>query len=143
MAQQAKFSINVKPRARDQFLGTGIVYMSVLMDYSLEGGNAYLEKLGLVQPPGLVLVPLRHEITYHSPLLMSEEAKVSARTTRLGRSSAASEYQINEAKTERPIANILLNSVLIDIETGRSVPIPDEWRQKIIAFEGKENVEVA
>jgi hypothetical protein len=31
----------------------------------------------------------------------------------------------------------------MDLETGRSVPWPDEIKQKVIAIEGKENVEVA
>jgi len=31
----------------------------------------------------------------------------------------------------------------MDTETGRSVPLDEEFKQKVLAFEGKENVEVA
>jgi len=143
MAQKAKFSISVKPRARDQFLGTGIVFVSAYLDWLADLADAYLEKVGVVAPPNTMLTTLRHELTYHSPLLISEEAKVSLRTIRLGRSSFTNETQITEAKTGRPIVTVITVGLWMNPQTGRSVPIPEDGKQNVIAFEGKENVELA
>jgi len=143
MVEQFKFSINIRPRATDEYRGTGMVYMSTYLDWTEDVVNAYVEKLGLVTPPNRALVPLRQEITYHSPLMIREEAKVSNRITRLGRSSTVGDTQITEARSGRLIVTIMAVGVWMDIKTGRSVPIPDEWKQKVIAFEGKANVEVA
>ena len=41
MAEQFKFSMNIKPRVRDQFLGTGIVLMSVLLEWEADAAAAY------------------------------------------------------------------------------------------------------
>ncbi|NOQ43687.1 MAG: hypothetical protein GQ560_04425, partial [Dehalococcoidia bacterium] len=109
---------------------------------------AYGREMGII--PGRSHYPynisdpeLKIEIAIQSGLLVVEEAKVYMRTKRLGRSSCDQEYLITEAKTERPIATVTMTRVHMDLETGRSVPWPDENKQKVIALEGKENVEVA
>ena len=143
MAQQLNFSIDIKPRSTDQFLGTGIVFASAYLDWLVDVYDPYLEKLGLEPPQNTMPAPLRYELTFHGPLLISEEAKLSVRTARIGRFSVTAEFQITEAKTGRPVTTIIGTTVWVDAQTGHSVPLPDEWKQKVIAFEGKENVEVA
>jgi len=41
------------------------------------------------------------------------------------------------------VASITIVGIYVDSQMGRSIPISDETKRKIIAFEGKENVEVA
>jgi len=143
MAEEFKFGINIKPRARDDFRGSGIVFMSVYLDWALDVTNAYLEKLGVAPPPNTIPTPVRQELTYHSPLLISEAARVYVRTTRIGHSGTTWLIHITEAKTGRPIVDITNIVVWMDTQTGQSVPYPDEQKEKVIAFEGKENVKVA
>ena len=53
------------------------------------------------------------------------------------------EFQFNEASSGRAVATIIQTYVNLDLQAGRSVPLDEEFKQKVIAFEGKENVEVA
>jgi len=148
MVQQFKFSIKVKPRFSEEYLYSGVVDIArCIAAWCRESYFTYLREMGIFPgthyPPNIVNAELKIEIAIQSALLVVEEAKVYMRTKRLGRSSCDQEYLITEAKTERPIATVTMTRVSIDIETGRSVPWPDEIKQKIIAIEGKENVEVA
>jgi len=143
MAQEAKFSINVKPRFGDEYAASGVVHDLYYHVYAREAQFAYWDHLGIDLVPAGRPTPLRIESAYTTPLLMKEEAKVFVRITRIGRSSSTMETQINETVSGRPVATITTIAVSVDPQTGRSVPLPDEWKQKVIAFEGKENVELA
>jgi len=143
MAQEAKFSINIKPRVLDELRGTGVVSAEHFLVYRTDAAFAYLEKVGIPLRPNPVPVVLRWDVALISPLGIGEELKISVRTTRLGRSSYATEFQLNEASSGRPVATIYETGVLMDLETGRSTPWLEEDKQKVIAFEGKENIEVA
>ena len=148
MVEQFKFSINVKPRLSEEYLYTGVVDIARwIVAWCQDAYIAYLREMGIFPgkqfPPNILNPQLKIEIALQSALLVDEEAKVYMRTKRLGRSSCDQEYLITEAKTERLIATVTTTRVHMDIETGRSVPWPDEIKQKIIAIEGKEKVEVA
>lgn len=148
MVEQFKFSINVKPRFSEEHLFTGVVDIARwILAWCQESYFAYLREMGKFPgphyPSNIADPQLKIEIALQSALRVDEEAKVYMRTKRLGRSSCDQEYLITEAKTERPIATVTMTRVHMDLETGRSVPWPDEIKQKIIAIEGKENVEVA
>lgn len=86
---------------------------------------------------------VRNKITYTSSLAIGEELKISVRTLRIGRSSLTTEFQFTEASLGSPVATITETAVNMDLQTGRSARLPEDWKQKIIAFEGKENIEVA
>ena len=148
MVEQFKFSINVKPRHSEEHLFTGVVNIAGwTVTWCQEAYVAYIRAMIILAlphyPSNIVDPQLKIEIAIQSALLVDEEAKVYMRTKRLGRSSCDQAYLITEAKTERPIATVTMTRVHMDLETGRSVPWPDEIKQKVIALEGKENVEVA
>lgn len=140
---EAKFSMNIKPRILEERPGTGIVAAEYFLIYHVDAFFAYLDKVGIVCVPNPILVMVKNEITYTSPLAIGEELKISVRTMRIGRSSLTPEFQFTEASSGRPVATITETLVNMDLQTGRSTPLPEDWKQKIIAFEGKENVEVA
>ena len=142
MAEKFKFSINVKPSSEHEFGSTGLVYDLTYFVWARQAYVAYTRHLGDVAPPNSRATPLRMEAVYTTPLLMTEEAKVYFRTTKIGRSSITQEAQINEAASERPVATITAVGVSVDTQTGRSVPISEENKQTVIDFEGKENVEI-
>ena len=110
--------------------------------YRHDAAWAYLEKVGIPRRPNPVIVSVRWDVTLTSPLRIGEDLKIWVRVTRLGRSSGTTEFQLNEANSGRPVATIIDTGVVMDIETGRSTPWLEEDMQKVIAFEGKENVEV-
>ena len=147
MAEKYKVSINVKPRFGDEFGATGVVYDLTYFNWARDAMGAYARELGAGGggggPAGAWGATTRMEAVYTTPLLMTEEAKVYLRVSRIGRSSMTGEVQINEATSGRQVATITFVQVTIDPQTGRAVPVSDEVKQRIIDFEGKENVEVA
>lgn len=146
MAEKYKVSINVKPRFGDAYGGTGVVYDLTYFNWARDAQGAYARELGAGGgggPAGAWGATIRMEAVCTTPLLMTEEAKVYFRVSRIGRSSMTGEVQINEAASGRQVATITTVQVTIDPQTGRSVPTSDEAKQRIIEFEGKENIEVA
>jgi len=136
-----KFSISVKPMFGDEFRDSGVVHDVVYHTWVREAGTKYADQFGGPEIPGRP-TPVKLEILYSSPLLVTEEAKVSHQTTKLGRSSMTYENQITEAISGRPIATIISTQVYVDMQTGKSTPIPQENKNIIIDFEGRENIEV-
>ena len=144
MALQAKFSVNVKPRRLD--INSGVPTMIGAEYYGMycsEANWAYADKVGFTPTPSMVPSLVRMESVYSSPLMVGEELTISVQTTRLGNSSFNQELQFTESKSGRPIASIVQVWVMMNPQTGRSTALPEELKGKLIAFEGKENVEVA
>jgi acyl-CoA thioesterase FadM len=137
----AKFSITVKPRFGDEFRASGVVHDLVYHTWSREASIGYFNQLSGREVDGRP-TPVKMEITYASPLLMTEEAKVYYGVTKIGKASTTQETQINEAISGRPIAIIKSVFVMVDNKTGRTIPISDENKQLIINFEGQKNIEV-
>ena len=71
--------------------------------------------------------------TYKRPVLLGQMVEVAVRTSRLGNKSLDMEYRLTvdgvEAATGRTV------QVAYDYAAERSIVIPDEWREKIAAFE--------
>jgi acyl-CoA thioesterase FadM len=137
----AKFNIMVKPRFGDEFRASGVVHDLVYYIWVRDASFAYFDNLGTDAIEGRP-TPLKIVTEYSSPMLITEEAKVSVRVKKIGRSSMTMEAQINEAVSGRLIATITTTSVTIDNQTGKAVPLEEAGKQKIIHFEGKDNVEV-
>jgi len=136
-----KFSINIKPMFGDEYRDSGVVHDIVYHTWIRDAGTNYAAQLGGQETSGRP-TPVKMETFYSSPLLITEEAKVSHQTTKIGRSSMIYENTITEAISGRPIATIITTQVNVDLQTGKSIPIPEENKQLIINFEGKENIEV-
>lgn len=143
MAQQAKFSTSLRPRRLETTSATttmiGAEYYAI---YCTEAITAYADKLDMAPAPNMMPALVRMEVDYLTPLMVGEALTISVRTTRLGRSSYTQELQLTESKSGRPIAIVVQVWVNMDLQTGRSTPLPEDGKQKIIAFEGKENIEI-
>jgi acyl-CoA thioester hydrolase len=61
---------------------------------------------------------------------------VGVRTTKLGNKSMQMEQCIAGAEDDIVYAAGKVVLVAYDYATGKSVPIPDEWRDRFAAFEG-------
>ena len=136
-----KFSINVKPMFGDEFRDSGVVHDLVYHTWSREASVAYANQLGGSEVEGRP-TPVKMEINYFSPLLITEEAKVSYGVTKIGKKSVTYETKIDEAISGRPIATLTMTAVMVDNNTGKAIPVPEENKKIMIEFEGKENVEV-
>jgi len=78
-------------------------------------------------------------IEYRKPILLEDQVFILARTSKMGNKSFEMEYEI--VKTEKDGTDILLATgatvlVCINYGTQATIPIPEEWRKKVQAFEG-------
>lgn len=73
------------------------------------------------------------EVDYHRPIELGETVEVRMRTEELGESSIPMTYELRVDGELAATAETI--QVTFDRETGESVPIPEEWRQRIEAFE--------
>lgn len=104
--------------------------------YFETGRVEYLANLGADEKSlGLILAELT--ITYKSPAFMREKLLVGTRVTEIKNSSFILEGRIEEKQTGRLVATSRAVIVHYDYAQNRSQPLPQEWREKIAAFEGR------
>lgn len=74
-------------------------------------------------------------IAYHAPTHYGDEIKTGVRTKKIGGKSIVVEQAVLDAKTGREMAKGEVVMVTYDYHTGKTIPVPDAWREKITAFE--------
>jgi acyl-CoA thioester hydrolase len=85
---------------------------------------------------GLIVADVH--VTYRAPIDMNQEIRVGCRVSRIGNKSLTFEYQIEEVGTGLVFATAETIIVAYDYHTHQSIPVPQDWKDKIAAFEGKE-----
>jgi len=76
-------------------------------------------------------------ISYLAPIEYRDPVRVGIRTSHMGNKSMRFEYQIENPETGLVFARAETVNVAYDYHARKSIPIPDEWREKIAAFEEK------
>ena len=119
----------------------GIVYYGRYLPYFDLARVEYHRTLGLLAMevgPGVEFVMRALTVEYHAPAVFDDEIEVYVRVARIGKTSAAYEFAAYRARDNVLMVNATQTLVLIDLEGRRACPIPDEFRQRIQAFEGDE-----
>ncbi len=75
-------------------------------------------------------------ITYLAPIHFGQNIKVGVHTAKLGTKSMRWEQNILDAETGTELSKGELVIVTYDYGTGETIPIPQQWREKIVQFEG-------
>jgi acyl-CoA thioester hydrolase len=83
---------------------------------------------------GVILADVH--ITYLEPVYFGQKIKVSVRAVKLGFKSMTWEQNIMDADTGTELARGQVVLVTYDYRTGKTIPIPQVWREKITEFEG-------
>ncbi|MBT3338731.1 MAG: hypothetical protein HN855_10050 [Anaerolineae bacterium] len=78
------------------------------------------------------------KVTYLAPVEYGTPVKAGACTCRLGNKSMTVEQSIVHAETGEVFASGYVILVAFDYHTQKTIPIPDEMREKIAEFEGLE-----
>lgn len=82
------------------------------------------------------LAVVYQEMEYSAPVRMNQELTVAQRVREVGRSSLQVEYEVRTNEGVAATGEVVL--VTIDRESGGSVPIPEDVRARIVAYEGLE-----
>lgn len=83
---------------------------------------------------GVILADVH--ITYFEPVYFGQNIKVGVHVAKLGNKSMTWEQNILDADSGKELAKGEVVVVAYDYKQGKTIPIPQEWRDKIIGFEG-------
>ncbi|HWQ46138.1 MAG TPA: thioesterase family protein [Longilinea sp.] len=100
---------------------------------------AYLIELGLFDGKSffdLGLIVADVHIAYMAPIKLTQSIRVGCRVSRIGTKSMTFEYQIEVENSQEVVARGETVMVAYDYHTSTSIPVPDNWREKIGKYEG-------
>jgi acyl-CoA thioester hydrolase len=83
------------------------------------------------------LILARVELDFRSPIMFGEDVEVATQVDRIGRSSIAMSHRLTAGRDERLVGEAQSVLVTYDYEIAKPMPVPDEWRQHIGAYEGR------
>jgi acyl-CoA thioester hydrolase len=118
----------------------GHVNNAKYLTYFEQARIAYWIELGLFTKDqsfmelGVILADVH--IMYLEPIYYGQDIKVGAHISKLGNKSMTWEQDIMDIKASRELAKGEVVMVTYDYRAGKTIPIPQDWRDKITEFEG-------
>jgi acyl-CoA thioester hydrolase len=106
----------------------GHVNNAVFLTYLEEARIAYLQRFD-AEVEDMILA--RVEIDFRAPLRSGDEIEIGIRPASVGTKSFELEYEVRSGDTVAATAKTVI--VSYDYETGRSVDVPDTWREALAA----------
>ena len=106
----------------------GHVNNAVFLTYLEEARIAFLLPLG-AEVSSMILA--RVEIDFRAPLRMGDEVEIGVRPADVGTKSFELEYQVRSRDLVAAEAKTVI--VSFDYESGRSVEVPEAWREALAA----------
>lgn len=129
--------IEIQPRFRDTD-AMGHLNNVVYLTYFEEARAAYWTRLMGTRAFDRVPFILAHSsIDHRSPAYVHERLRVGVRLSRLGVSSFDAEYRIEEMRSGRVVAEGRSVQVAYDYGERRTVPLPEDLKQRFRQFEGR------
>lgn len=117
----------------------GHVNNAVFLTYLEQARIRYMEEQQLWDGSGggQGVIMARVELDYRQPVLSDDELHVFSRCVRLGNRSFVVAQQIDRVRDgqQAVAAQALTTAVAYDYRSGQSTPVPEEWRQRIRAYE--------
>lgn len=120
----------------------GHVNNAKYLTYIEQARTQYVRRLGLwpggsFMDFGIILADV--QMTFKSPITFGQPVRVGARVTQIGNKSFRMEYCLEDAVDGKELASGSSVLVAFDYHSGKTVPVPEEWRKAITKFEGLEN----
>lgn len=110
------------------------------LTYFEQARVAYTIELGLFTKDqsfmeiGVILADVH--ITYHAPIYFGQNITVGVHAAKLGNKSMTWEQNIVDVDTGRELTRGEVVVVTYDYSSGKTISIPEKWREKITEFEG-------
>jgi acyl-CoA thioester hydrolase len=115
----------------------GHVNNSVYLTYLETARITYLiHLLELKAPAGLPIIMAEANVAYKSPAFFGERLAVGVGVSRFGGKSFDMLYRV-EAADGRLVALGKTVQVMYDYEAARTIPVPEELRERVRAFQGE------
>lgn len=99
----------------------------------------YVRSLGLWQSDsflnlGMILADI--QITFRAPILFGQDVQIGVRVSHLGNKSMKMVHRMEDGANGAVFAEATSILVAYDYQTGNTIPIPHEWRERISEYEG-------
>jgi acyl-CoA thioester hydrolase len=116
----------------------GIVYYGRYNPYFDLARVEYLRQLGLLQPRGESgdFVMRANDVEYFAPAVFDDEIEIFVRVSRLGRTSVTFEFAAYRHPDEQLMVTAHQTLVYVDLAERKARPVPNEFRDPVLAFEG-------
>ena len=115
----------------------GIVYYGRYLPYFDLSRTEYLRHLDLLErPDGGDFVMRAIAVEYFAPARFDDTIEVFCRQGRLGRTSVTFEHAAYRVEDDVLMVEARQTAVYVDLAERRARPVPEPYRQAIIAFEG-------
>ncbi len=122
----------------------GVVYYGRYLpyfDFARTEYHRHLGTRGMHDVTDAEFVMRASSVEYHAPARFDDLLECFVRVSRLGRTSATYESVAIRVADDALMVTATQTIVLVDVETRRPVPIPEEVRAPIRSFEGNDLVE--
>jgi acyl-CoA thioester hydrolase len=115
----------------------GVVYYGRYNPYFDLARVEYLRALGLWhRSRDGDFVMRANDVEYFAPARFDDELEIDARVSRIGRTSVTYEFAAYRVPDDVLMVTAHQTLVYIDLAERRAVPVPAEFREGVIAFEG-------
>jgi acyl-CoA thioester hydrolase len=117
----------------------GIVYYGRYLPYFDSARVEYHRHLELLEtePRDYEFVMRANTIEYHAPAQFDDLIEVFIRVSRIGRTSVT--YELAAYRDDDVLMVTATQTlVLVDLDERRACPVPDAYREQIVAFEGED-----
>jgi len=118
----------------------GHVNHSVFAAWMETARMEYFTKIGMMElyeKSNVGPILARIEVDYKFPIVFPDVVKVMTSVSRIGNSSFDMKYEISSLAKEGEVAATgKVVGVLVDYDTGKPVPMPEELKNSIIELEG-------
>jgi len=119
----------------------GVVYYGRYLPYFDHARTEYHRHLGSIELGEAELVMRASHVEYLAPARFDDLIEAFTRISRIGRTSVSYECAAYRLPDETLLVTATQTLVLIDRVTRRPMPVPDEFRAVVRAFEGSDVVE--
>jgi acyl-CoA thioester hydrolase len=135
-----KAPFKMSARTRVGFSDTdaqGIVYYGRYNPYFDLARVEYLRALGLLHRHGPGNFVMRaNTVEYFAPAVFDDLVEIFARVVRIGTTSVTFEFAAYREPDDVLMVTAQQTMVYVDLEERKKRPVPDDYRQTILAFEG-------
>jgi len=115
----------------------GVVYYGRYNPYFDLARVEYLRALALLhRGRGGDFVMRANDVEYFAPARFDDELEIDARVSRIGRTSVTYEFAAYRVPDETLMVTAHQTLVFIDLDERRAAPVPGEFRDGVLAFEG-------
>jgi acyl-CoA thioester hydrolase len=115
----------------------GIVYYGRYNPYFDLARVEYLRALGLLRSDGHGDFVMRaNDVEYFAPAVFDDEIEVFVRVSRVGSTSVTFEFAAYRERDEVLMVTAHQTLVYVDLAERKKRGVPEEYRQKVVGFEG-------